>query len=186
MLSLSLKRVASKREAYRSLIVPSTVKLAIFIPNRYYFWRSLSHPLLVFLRLSALEDMACKPHHLNCSLLVYTIQYDLCVHNIICLCPVELEYRLFPRDVISVQEFFACMDPNNDLKPILSLGDINVEEGTPCLALVVDKSGSMEKEIKAAKRIIRSFVASEENEPGCYVLVPFVDPTGEEKSKQYL
>ena len=75
-----------------------------------------------------------------------------------------------------VCEFFACLDPNDDLKPILGLYAIDPGYiGFPCLALVVDTTGSMQNEIEAAKVVIRNFLSSEEDGPGCYVLQPFND-----------
>ena len=86
----------------------------------------------------------------------------------VCTCPPD-------ENILCVCEFFACMDPTQDLKPILGLFDVIVEEGFPCLALVVDTTGSMSNEIEAAKHVIHNFLSSEEHEPGCYVLLPFND-----------
>ena len=82
--------------------------------------------------------------------------------------------------VLCVCEFFRCLDPDNDLKPILGL-PTDLVSGLPCLGLVVDTTGSMADEIEAAKQLIRNFLSSEEEEPGCYVLIPYNDlaPTGE-------
>ena len=75
-----------------------------------------------------------------------------------------------------VCEFFTCLNPDDDLRPILGLYDIDPGDlGFPCLALVVDTTGSMREEIEAAKVVIRNFLSSEEDGPGCYVLQPFND-----------
>ena len=85
-----------------------------------------------------------------------------------CSCPPEGE-------VICVCEFFACLDPEDDIMPILGILDVIVDEGLPCLAFAVDTTGSMGGEIAAAKEVIRNFLSSEEDGPGCYVLQPFND-----------
>ena len=72
-----------------------------------------------------------------------------------------------------VCEFFACLDPDNDLQPIFGLFDVPV--GLPCLAFTVDTTGSMAGEINAVKEVVRNFLASEEDDPFCYVLQPFND-----------
>ena len=75
-----------------------------------------------------------------------------------------------------VCEFFACLDPEDDIKPIMGLYDVFVEElGVPCLAFTVDTTGSMGTEIHTVKQVIRDFLSSEEEGPGCYVLQPFND-----------
>ena len=85
-----------------------------------------------------------------------------------CSCPTE-------GNLIYVCEFFACLDPEDDIKPILGIVDVIVDEGFPCLAFAVDTTGSMGGEIEAAKGVIRNFLRSEEDGPGCYVLQPFND-----------
>ena len=84
--------------------------------------------------------------------------------------------------IICVCEFFDCLDPEDNIKPIMGISyipDISV----PCLAFIVDTTGSMETEISAVKEVIRTFLSSEEGTytskrlygPGCYVLQPFND-----------
>ena len=85
-----------------------------------------------------------------------------------CFCPETGE-------IACVCEFFRCLDPDNDIKPILGLIDVNVPEGLPCLAFTVDTTGSMGEEIAAVSEVIRDFLSSEEDGPGCYVLQPFND-----------
>ena len=78
--------------------------------------------------------------------------------------------------LVCVCEFFACLDPDDDIKPIMGLIDVFVELGfLPCLAFAVDTTGSMGEEIEAAKEIIRNLSRSEEDSPVCYVLQPFND-----------
>ena len=85
-----------------------------------------------------------------------------------CSCPPEGE-------IICVCEFFACLDPADDIQPILGIVDVLVDEGFPCLAFAVDTTGSMRNAIEAVKVVIRDFLRSEEDGPGCYVLQPFND-----------
>ena len=91
-----------------------------------------------------------------------------------CVCP---DSGIFGDDIVCVCEFFACLDPENDMKPILGLFDVAVVDlnGFPCLAFVVDTTGSMGGEIEAVKVVIRNFLSSEEDDPICYVLQPFND-----------
>ena len=78
-------------------------------------------------------------------------------------------------ELTCICEFFACLDPDDDIKPIMGLIDVNVKFGFPCLAFVVDTTGSMGREINAVKEVIRGLLSSEEDGPGCYVLQPFND-----------
>ena len=84
-----------------------------------------------------------------------------------------------PEDgiIICVCEFFSCLDPDDDIRPVLGIGDVFVEEfgGFPCLAFAVDTTGSMGGEIETVKEVIRAFIASEVDGPSCYVLQPFND-----------
>lgn len=74
----------------------------------------------------------------------------------------------------NVCHFFACLDPGDVLKEIFFASD-GVQ--FPCLAFVVDTTGSMIGEINTTKRIILNFLRSEEviGVDGCYILVPFND-----------
>ena len=74
-----------------------------------------------------------------------------------------------------VCEFFACLDPEDDIKPLMGFLGIYVPEGSPCLAFTVDTTGSMGTEISTVKEVIRAFLSSEEHGPGCYVLQQFND-----------
>ena len=80
-------------------------------------------------------------------------------------------------DLICVCEFFACLDPADDITAIFGLIDVNVPEGLPCLAFAVDTTASMGDEIEAVKVVVRNVLASEEDGPRCYVLQPFNDLT---------
>ena len=77
--------------------------------------------------------------------------------------------------VICVCEFFDCLDPEDDIKPLMGFTLIYVAEGFPCLAFTVDTTGSMKTEIDTVKEVIRYILSSEEDGPGCYVLQPFND-----------
>lgn len=92
-----------------------------------------------------------------------------------------------PPDGISVDitctcEFFACLDVEDHLGPIF--GFSSLVQG-PCLAFIVDTTGSMSAEITAIRRVIEEFLRSEEavNELRCYILVPFNDLGSESNSK---
>ncbi len=81
------------------------------------------------------------------------------------------------QNISSYCEFYKCLNSNN-LKSIFGF-DQGVEDIiAPCLAFVVDTTGSMSEEIDAVKRIILEFVHAEKEfatSEGCYMLVPFND-----------
>ena len=80
------------------------------------------------------------------------------------------------EDLICVCQFFRCLDPDDDIKPIMGLIDVVEKLRSPaCLAIAVDTTGSMRQEIEAAKEVIRNLLSSEEDGPACYVLQPFND-----------
>ena len=85
-----------------------------------------------------------------------------------CSCPTA-------EDTTCVCQFFACLDPEDDIPPILGIENVNVPEGFPCLAFAVDTTGSMGGQVYAAQEVIRDFLRSEEDGPVCYVLQPFND-----------
>ena len=70
---------------------------------------------------------------------------------------------------ISVDEFFACL--GNDIPPVFGFTNTSF----PCLAFVVDTTGSMRHEIEAVQNLIQSFLSSEKDEPACYAITPFND-----------
>ncbi len=68
-------------------------------------------------------------------------------------------------------EFFRCLDPNDDIKPLfgltLSLGQT--------LAFVLDTTESMFDEIEAAKQVITGLISGEEDLANAYVVEEFND-----------
>ena len=98
-------------------------------------------------------------------------------HCLECKCP-KKDGAVLWDEIVCMCEFFACMDPKQDLKPMLGMYDI--KDQLPCLALVVDTTGSMWEEIEAAKEVIHNFLGSERDEPGCYALLPFNDLSNDE------
>ena len=94
------------------------------------------------------------------------------------LCPNFGDPCPCPEDgpIICVCEYFSCLDPDDDIRPVLGIGDVFFEDLVfPCLAFAVDTTGSMRREIETVKEVIRAFLASEEDGPACYVLQPFND-----------
>ena len=85
-----------------------------------------------------------------------------------CGCPVGgLE-----GDIICACEFFRCLDPNDDLKPLFGFSS----EAGQALGLLVDTSGSMGGEIEAAKEVMTNLIAREEDVTiRAYILTPFND-----------
>ena len=77
------------------------------------------------------------------------------------------------ENITCVCQFFDCHDSNDAILPILGIfvDEINL----PCLAFVVDTTSSMTKEIELAQQVMKNFLASEEDDPYCYVLQPFND-----------
>ena len=100
-------------------------------------------------------------------------RYSHCPDRSECVCPKGADGTIFWDEIVCVCEFFACMDPEQDLKPMLGMYD--TKDGPPCLVLVVDTTGSMADEIEAAKEVIHNFLRSEEDKPACYALLPFND-----------
>ena len=90
--------------------------------------------------------------------------------------------------ILAFQEaacFFRCLDSEDTVKEIFFISGEALEDN-PCLAFVIDTTGSMTEEINDAKRIILDFLRSEEEigETGCYILVPFNYVGPHEESKQ--
>ena len=77
--------------------------------------------------------------------------------------------------ILCTCEFFRCLDPEDDIQPILGIADVFTDDGFACLAFAVDTTGSMGGEIRAVQDLLRDFLASEEDGPQCYVLQPFND-----------
>ena len=84
--------------------------------------------------------------------------------------------------VKSVCEFFTCLQAmvldrlTSRIGPVFGF-ELATDTEDECLAFVIDTTGSMGAAIGAAKQIILSFLASEDNanELQCYILVPFND-----------
>ena len=81
-------------------------------------------------------------------------------------------------------EFFACLEIEDHLGP--TFGFSNPVQG-PCIAFIVDTTGSMADEIAAIRTAIVDFVMNEEavNELRCYILVPFNDGGGNVAISKY-
>ena len=91
-----------------------------------------------------------------------------------------------PPDGISANitctcEFFACLEIELDrLGPVLGFSNFSNPVQGPCIAFIVDTTGSKADEIAAIQTVIVDFLRSEEaiNELRCYILVPFNDIGG--------
>ncbi len=93
-------------------------------------------------------------------------------------CPVESncgcpEGGLTGGEITCTCHFFGCLDPDKHLEPIFGF----IEFDLPCLAFVIDTTGSMATTIAGAIATIKEFVGAEEDLgfAGCYLLVPFND-----------
>lgn len=80
-------------------------------------------------------------------------------------------------NISNFDEFFACLDDIGTRLPSV-FGFTIVHPNYPCLAFVVDTTGSMQREIEAVKTLIKTFISSERQEPGCYAITPFNDMIG--------
>ncbi len=81
------------------------------------------------------------------------------------------------QNISSACEFYKCLNFSR-LKSIFGFDQGAEDIFFPCLAFVVDTTGSMSEEIDAVKRIILEFVHAEKEfatSEGCYMLVPFND-----------
>ena len=81
--------------------------------------------------------------------------------------------------VVDVCEFFACLDKDIEdrygTRLAAVFGFVIDFDHFPCLAFVVDTTGSMGEEIRAVQNLIMAFVSSEQDEPACYIITPFND-----------
>ena len=96
-----------------------------------------------------------------------------------CECPVGgLETGTFTCPC----EFFKCLDEENLLEPIVGFSN---PEKEPCVAFLIDVTGSMGDEIEHAQQIITDFLSHQEDEDFhvCYILVPFTDNGSPDNSK---
>ena len=79
-------------------------------------------------------------------------------------------------------QFFKCLDVGNSLGPIVGFSN---EEEYPCVAFLIDVTGSMRDEILYAQQIITDFLRHQEDTDDhvCYILVPFTDNGTPDNSK---
>ena len=79
-------------------------------------------------------------------------------------------------------QFFACLETELDrLGPVFGFSNFSSPVSQePCIAFIVDTTGSKAAEIDAVRTVIEDFLRSEEasNELRCYILVPFNDIGG--------
>ena len=77
---------------------------------------------------------------------------------------------------------FACLETELDrLGPVFGFSNFSSPASqVPCIAFIVDTTGSKADEIAAVRTVIEDFLRSEEasNELRCYILVPFNDIGG--------
>ena len=77
-----------------------------------------------------------------------------------------------PDEVSTPCEFFACLTVE-EVEVLLEFG--NTDYGEPCIAFLIDTTGSMREEIESAKNVILQFLKAQRNSTTCYMLVPFND-----------
>ena len=77
-----------------------------------------------------------------------------------------------PESVESACHFFACIDAK-EMEVLLGFGNADSDE--PCIAFVVDTTGSMGPEITATRNVILQFLKAQADSTLCYMLVPFND-----------
>ncbi len=77
-----------------------------------------------------------------------------------------------PESVESACHFFACIDAK-EMEVLLGFGNADSDE--PCIAFVVDTTGSMGPEITATRNVILQFLKAQADSTRCYMLVPFND-----------
>ena len=70
--------------------------------------------------------------------------------------------------------FFNCLDVD-ELELILGFGNEFDYDIEPCIAFLIDTTGSMGGRIASAKRVIRQVLRTQRDSTACYVLVPFND-----------
>ena len=77
-----------------------------------------------------------------------------------------------PDEVSTPCDFFACLTVE-EVEILLGLGNSNV--GEPCIAFLIDTTGSMGNQIVSAKNVILQFIKAQKDSTTCYMLVPFND-----------
>ena len=90
------------------------------------------------------------------------------------LCIRDRNSRIGKRSTSGLEDFFRDLSPI-DFGDIFGFTETNQPVPTGSLAFAVDTTGSMSDEILSVRRIIRSFVRSEKQEPFYYVLAEFND-----------
>lgn len=80
-----------------------------------------------------------------------------------------------PELITEPCHFFACLDVS-DVVHITGFGNTYESfDSNPCIAFIVDTTGSMAVEIAAARRVVLQFMRSQADSTSCYLLVPFND-----------
>ena len=79
-------------------------------------------------------------------------------------------------------EFFKCLVKDNLLEPIAGFSN---KEKYPCVAFLIDVTGSMAEQIHHAQKIITDFLRYQQDTDNhvCYILVPFTDNGSPDNSK---
>ena len=90
------------------------------------------------------------------------------------LCIRDRNSRIGKRSTSGLEDFFRGLSCS-DFGDIFGFTETNQPVPTGSLAFAVDTTGSMGDEIRNVRRIIRSFVRSEKQEPFYYVLAEFND-----------
>ena len=90
------------------------------------------------------------------------------------LCIRDRNSRIGKRSTSGLEDFFRGLS-RSDFGDIFGFTETNQPIPTGSLAFAVDTTGSMRDEIRNVRRIIRSFVRSEKQEPFYYVLAEFND-----------
>lgn len=88
-----------------------------------------------------------------------------------CTCP---EGGLAGGDFWCSCQFFRCLDPEDDLQPLFGFEYDKLQS----LGFVLDNTGSMGNELRAAKEVITHMITVEEDiEVLSYILTPYRDPS---------
>ena len=79
-------------------------------------------------------------------------------------------------------EFFCCLQ-SSDVRDLFGIESAaTTVDAVPCLAFVVDTTGSMSAEIAAVRALVNAFV--DPADPVCYILVDFNDFSGVEANSE--
>jgi len=85
--------------------------------------------------------------------------------------------------VETTEEFFCCLG-SGELEPVFGLDAVAAYY--PCVAFVIDTTGSMAGEIADVKNVLLEFVRNERDSAGCYILVPFNDVDNDVTKSEYI